>query len=196
MLPPVEDIQPTQDSPVPQPAASSTQGPAELDDPCRRADFDLAGYRVAQMVWDRLLKAGHKPAKVLGRSSLRYVYPAIAAKLMGDDAALFDSAQRAKSSTEEFRQFLADFGATVFKLEGKEGSQTSSSDAALIWATDLYGAVAARHDARKEEASERAKRATSNEAFSEELRAAMQASPGSQPIIEELPDSDDDEDGS
>mmetsp|Transcript_37778 Transcript_37778/g.68854 ORF Transcript_37778/g.68854 Transcript_37778/m.68854 type:complete len:273 (+) Transcript_37778:86-904(+) len=196
-LPPVEDIQQVSDSSMP--AASSTeafQGVQEAEDPCRRAEFDLAGYRVAQMVWDRLLKAGHKPAKVLGKSCLRYTYPAIAVKLMGDDSALSASAQRAKTSTDEFRKFLADFGATVFQLEGRGGSQESAGDASLVWATDLYGAVAARHDARKVEASERAKRATSNEAFSEELRAAMQANPGSQPLIEELPDSEDDgEDG-
>mmetsp|Transcript_7832 Transcript_7832/g.17198 ORF Transcript_7832/g.17198 Transcript_7832/m.17198 type:complete len:311 (+) Transcript_7832:10-942(+) len=174
--------------PSPEVVGESESSPSSgSDDPCRRADFDIAAYKVAQMVWEKLLKAGHKPAQCLGRSSLLYTFPAIAVQLMGDQGKLAASAKSANVSEPQFQSFLAEFGATISNLEDDAST--------LTWTSSIHNEVAQRHDARKEEADARAKRATSNEAFSEELRAALQPT-GQQPLIEELPDSDEEQEDS
>lgn len=124
----------------------------------------IAAYKVVQALWDRCRNAGQKPAKLLGRTALRQVYPEVVAKIVDD---LNASAAAAKATEEQLRQFVDGFGKTLAE------DPDECSDASIVWAPDMTAALKVRQERRKEEAAERVQRATTAEDFSEQLRAAV-----------------------
>merc|ERR1712136_653833 len=119
--------------------------------------------------------AEQKPAKMLGRSALSFVFPDLEARLLSEVAA---HACSARASEEEFASFVQGFGATLAPSEG--------NDEDLVWTTDVQASIAARHEARKVEAAERLERAASAEAFADELRASLAPLPSSTVQVEEV----------
>lgn len=145
----------------------------------------LGHYKVVQVLWERCRGAGQKPAKMLGRSALRFALPEAQAAILADAPA---SAKAANAAEHQLRLFLQGFHETV-DAESQEG------EAGLVWAVDVKAAVAARHEARKSEAAERLDRAATQEGFAQELRDALSSSGhvagGSSSVqVEELPDDD------
>lgn len=124
----------------------------------------IAAYKVLQALWDRCRSADQKPAKLLGRTTMRQVYPEVTQKIFDDLSA---SAAAAKATEEQLRQFVDGFGATLAE------DPDECSDANIVWAPNMAAALKVRHEKRKEEAAERVKRATTAEDFSEQLRAAV-----------------------
>jgi len=124
----------------------------------------IGEYKVVQALWERCRGAGQKPAKLLGRSALRFAFVDASAQLLAEAAA---SAKAAGTTEEELRGFLEGFGRTV------EEGPSAEADGDLVWATDVKQAVAARQRQRLAEAAARVQRASTAESFSEELRAAL-----------------------
>jgi hypothetical protein len=129
----------------------------------------LAEYKVAYALWSRCHGAGHKPAKLLGKTFLRRVYAVLVEQLFEGGA----GPAVARVEESQLRHFVDSFGATLLADDGAD----TASDAALVWASNVNAAVNARQQARQEAAADRAKRATTNEDFSAELRAALGCGP-------------------
>jgi len=146
------------------------QGEAELG-----MDFvtRIGSYKVVQALWSKCLAGGEKPAKMLGKSSLRFALPEVISQVLADAPA---SAAAAKATEEQLRTFLAGFEAT---LEGDAGD--FASEASIVWCADLQAALRARSEARTVEAKERVERQRSAEDFAAELKATLsgQAEPNS-----------------
>lgn len=124
----------------------------------------IGAYKVVQALWKRCCDAGQKPAKMLGRTPLRLVYPEIVARIMQDAAA---SAASAKATEKHLREFLDGFCATV-----AEDSDVFS-EAHVVWAEDLKVAISQREEARQLAAAERVQRAATVDDFAGELRTAL-----------------------
>lgn len=143
----------------------------------------LGQYRVVHALWEKCRQANQKPTKCLGRSVLRVVYPDVAAALLND---LKGASQEAKVPEEFLRLFVEGFGRTLEPLA--DDASSLEGDAALVWAGSVRQALGVRHEARAAEAAERLQRASSAEAFAEELRTAVSgatvATPG--PTIEDV----------
>jgi len=125
----------------------------------------LGSYKVVQALWTKCLSAGQKPAKMLGKSSLRYALPEVSSQLLAD---LATSAASAKATEEELRTFLVGFEAA---LAGDVADPMS--EAAVTWCSDLRATLAERQKARQALAEERVARQKSSETFSSELQAAL-----------------------
>jgi hypothetical protein len=125
----------------------------------------LSSYRIVQALWAKCLAAGQKPAKLLGKSSLKFALPEAVAQVLANPTV---SAEAAKASEEELRSFLAGFESA---LAGDVSDP--SSEASIVWCDDLRNALAARQQVRKVEAQERADRQKSADAFSSELQATL-----------------------
>jgi len=145
--------------PSPQWALTHPQGDQESG-----MDFmtRLSSYKVVQILWARVRASGNKPASFLGRSSLRWAFPEVEEKLLGDPA----SPAAAGANIEEFRAFILGFGATLAQ---------DAADSDLVWAANTTTAVAARQAARQADAADRVQRATTEEVFAAEMRAALSA---------------------
>merc|ERR1719326_2310014 len=152
----------TQLPPAPEWSQRHPQGQEELG-----VDFitRLGNYKVVQVLWTKCLTAGQKPAKMLGKSSLRLVMPEVASQILADAPS---SAGAAKATEEELRSFLAGFEAA---LVGDVSD--AASEAAIVWCEDLRAALAARQQARNALAQDRVDRQKSADAFSEELKATL-----------------------
>jgi hypothetical protein len=125
----------------------------------------VGSYKVVQALWSKCLAAGQKPAKLLGKSSLKFALIEVSSQLLADLPA---SAAAAKASEEEFRIFLAGFEATL-----TEDASDPLSEAAIVWCADLRAALTERQQARKAVAEERVNRQKSAESFNNEMKAAL-----------------------
>jgi hypothetical protein len=125
----------------------------------------IGSYKVVQHLLTKARSAGQKPAKMLGKSALRFVLPAISSQLLENIAS---SATSAKASESDFQSFLAGFEAA---LAGDASDPASVS--AIVWCVDMRSAVAERQKLRKAEAEERVARQKSAETFSAELRETL-----------------------
>jgi len=140
----------------------------------------LGEYKVVQTLWARCKSSGQKPAKLLGRLSLRYALPEAVQVILSDAAA---SAANAKAPEEELRKFIAGFEATL----SDQAMADVDGDAELVWATDTNASVRARQQRREEEASERIQRAADAETYQAELRSVIAQQLGeSQTTVEEI----------
>merc|ERR1711966_423286 len=138
------------------------------------------------MGWNKCIAAGEKPAKMLGRSALRFALPEVSSQLLLDISA---SAAAAKATQEELQCFLEEFEATLVS-----DSSDPASESSIVWCADLRAALLARQLARKAEAEERVNRQTSADTFSAELKSSLLAQdPSELPSgvqIEEVTESD------
>jgi hypothetical protein len=143
----------------------------------------IGDYKVVQALWSKCLAAGQKPAKMLGKSSLRFVLPEVISQVLADASS---SAAAAKATEEELRSFLTGFDSAL-----SADAADPSSDAAIVWCEDLRTALAARQAARKAEAEERLARQKTADGYADELRATLtgQVPPNSSVQIEEVEES-------
>merc|ERR1712039_731521 len=123
----------------------------------------ISTYKIVQFLWAKCLSASQKPAKCLGKTSLKYALPEALAQIRADIGA---SAASAKATEDDLHLFLDGFEAAL-----QDNADDTMTEAALVWSSDLRIALAARQHARKLEADERVAREKSAEAFTSELRA-------------------------
>lgn len=154
--------------------------PQGEDEPSLEYLTRLSTYKVVQFLWAKCLSANQKPAKCLGKESLKYALAEAMSQIRTDIGV---SAASAKATEDELQLFL-----DGFELALKHDASDVASDAALVWSSDLRIALAARQHARKLEADERVAREKSAEAFSSELRATLSGNvaPNSSVQIEEV----------
>jgi len=125
----------------------------------------IGAYKVVQVLWTKCLNNGQKPAKMLGKTALRYVLPEVSSIVLADAAS---SAAAAKATEEELRSFFASFEAAL-----AADASDLVSEAAIVWCADLRIALAARQEARKTAAQERIDRQKSADTFTDELKASL-----------------------
>jgi len=144
----------------------------------------IGAYKVVQALWERCRSQGQKPAKLLGRSALRFALPEVIDKILLDAHA---SAQAAGVPEEQLRDFLDGFAETLDDRSGD--AESMDNNAELVWAADMNAALAARQRARKAEAAERVQRAASADTFVGDLHAALSGQRGSSSVqVEEVED--------
>lgn len=148
----------------------SQRHPQGKEEPAMDFLSRVGSYKVVRVLWEKCKdpqagKPGVKPAKMLGKSALKFVLPEVTSKLLADAQA---SAADAKAGELEFRSFISGFEATL-----NADAADPVSEAALVWCVDMKAALAARQQARQADAEERVARQKSAETFTDEMRATL-----------------------
>eukprot|EP00746_Dinoflagellata_sp_MGD_P167964 gnl/MRDRNA2_/MRDRNA2_98999_c0_seq1.p1 gnl/MRDRNA2_/MRDRNA2_98999_c0~~gnl/MRDRNA2_/MRDRNA2_98999_c0_seq1.p1 ORF type:complete len:252 (+),score=68.07 gnl/MRDRNA2_/MRDRNA2_98999_c0_seq1:56-811(+) len=141
----------------------------------------LGEYKVVQALWTKTKVSQQKPAKLLGRTALRYVMPEVSDSILADSAA---SAKTAGVPEADLEAFLTGFELTIDpKVENEEDCPNESE---LVWTTNQAAVMRERQQKREKEAAERIERAVSQEEYMQGLRNAMAPAESSGPTIEEV----------
>lgn len=138
----------------------------------------ISNYKVLYALWTQCIKAGQKPGRLLGRSALVTVFPEVEAAIFND---LAGAMSVARATEEQLRDFVEEFKAlSVSQDASKDAAKEAveNSYAELVWAENFQAALSAKQAARRVEASERAKRASSAEDFAAEMKAALASGAG------------------
>mmetsp|Transcript_100986 Transcript_100986/g.308814 ORF Transcript_100986/g.308814 Transcript_100986/m.308814 type:complete len:265 (-) Transcript_100986:150-944(-) len=157
----------------------------------------LGRLRVVRALWLQCTKAGQKPSKCLGRSSLEAVFPEL-------ERRVFDEAEEAKRPVAlrpHLRAFSDGLRATLAARAADDAKGGAEGDAAaeaplddaqsdheLVWCAELGAVLAARQRSRQLEAQGRVERAASAQDFASELRSALGAPAASTVEVEEVED--------
>lgn len=162
------------------------KNPQGESEPALKYMEKLGEYKVVQALWAKAKASQGKPAKLLGRTALRYAMPEASELIRADFAA---SAKSANVSEAELESFLSGFTATIDPQVVENTEEDGPNESELVWTTNQAALLAQRQQKRKEEAAEREKRAVSQEQYMQDLRNAMapanSAAP-SGPRIEEV----------
>lgn len=152
----------------------------------------IGNYKVLHALWTQCIKAGQKPGRLLGRSALATVFPEVEAAIFND---LPGSMSVARATEEQLRDFVEEFRAILVSWDASNDASedaVESSYAELVWAENFQAALSARQAARRAEASERAKRASTADDIAAEMKAALASGAGytgsSSVTVEEVQD--------
>ena len=166
----------------------------EVPEDCNSEEKDddkILEFKVVRIMWNGLVNSGKKPSMILGRQSLRHVYPLILEALQEEVPGSVDS--------DEARVFMKEFGRLLddatkrrdlsLSKEQKETLNSQDDDSCLLWDNDGGNAELKRRRERREKNANIVKKNL------EEDRLRNVESAAQSLTIEEIPEGDENGDG-